>query len=66
MALTIDLYQCEVNQLKQHIADQINVDLNTLEYYAQEMERYIDKQKIDDRQAGIHHHISFCQYSLMS
>ena len=48
----IDLYQCEIDDLKEHIGDIRNVTMDKLQFYYQQMVQLIDDQKNKDKQTG--------------
>ena len=52
MAVDIDLYHCELDDLKEHIQDIRHVGIDKLEYYVQQMAELIDDQKAKDKEAG--------------
>lgn len=65
MAVDIDLYHCDIDDLKEHIEDHGNVGMDKLELYIQEMMQLIDDQKARDKQAGNYyiyylHYICYC------
>ena len=52
MAVDIDLYHCEIDELKEHIEDIRHVGITKLEFYIKEMMDLIDEQKAKDKKDG--------------
>eukprot|EP01084_Bolivina_argentea_P012323 23090_1 len=50
MAVTIDLYDCDIHELEDHVSNP-QLSMRTLELYVQETLKLIDQQKADDKAA---------------